>query len=182
MKLVIWNGKKDLHSLIFILLVLAFLFFPDSEESPKRVTTFIHTVFQGDRIILNGHEIYTGNDYVYSHHQYLGGVTVNKVLSGYRGIDWSYNLSFDEGSERRIGDIATMCSHLKNNCETIRFDRFIGVNVATYIEARNSILNWTIYYNSNCDVYPSHRGNPFDQRYLNMVKRFFNDNCQPTNS
>ncbi len=182
MKLVFWNGKKDLHSLIFLLVFIAFLISPLSGKLPKGAATYFQTVFQGDGTTLNGYKIYTGNDYIYRHHEFLGGVTVQKVSSGFQGFDWSYSLSFDEGTSREIGNVASICESPKSKCETITFDNFIGVNTATYIEVINKIYNRTVYYNPNCDVFVSHTGNPFDQIYLNMVKRFFNDNCQQSNS
>jgi hypothetical protein len=56
------------------------------------------------------------------------------------------------------------------------------MTLGTYINVNDEIINRTLYYNPECDVFISHIGDPFNQIYLDMVKGFFNDNCPPIRS
>jgi len=177
-KLVLYRNKKEVWILVVSLGLIALLNSPIADKAPL----FLMIAYQGDGTTLNGYKIHTGFDYIFNHDEYLGGVSVQKVASNFKAIDWSYYLKFEEGTSKEIEQISAMCKRPISNCETISFDNFVGVNVGTYIEVNDEIINLTVYYNPDCDVFIRHNGNPFDQVYLEMVNRFFNDNCVESNS
>ncbi len=178
LNLILWRKKKEIWTLVALLGFVTLVNLPIVDRFPL----LLHVAFKGGGTTFKEYKIHTGLDYIYHHHEYLGGVSVQKISPGFKQIDRGYYLKFEEGTSKEIKELSLLCERPISTCETIPFDNFIGVTLGTYIEVNDEIINRTIYYNSECDVFISHTGNPFDQIYLDMVTRFFNDSCPSTNS
>lgn len=161
-----------------MLVVAALLNSPLADRAPL----LIQTLYQGSSTSLAGYKIRTGFDYLYHHDQFPGRVSLTRIAPGYKNIDWNFYLIFEQGAKDKVEEIRKMCERPISNCERLSQEKYVGFNLATYIEVNDEIINQTIYFNPKCDVYIYHLGVPFDHRYLDAVERFFDDNCPTTGS
>ncbi len=169
----LYKSKKDLWSLFFILLIVGLLISPYSD----RTTGYIYALYQGDGTEIGGYKIHTGTDYLYHHHEMSGGVSLSKLSKDFGRTEAGYHLTFEEGAKKRSEEITKYCLREGSSCEKISFRNFEGITISNYIEAKDEILNQTFYFSSRCNVHVWHTGAPFDSKYLEAVRKFFDDNC-----
>ena len=174
----LYKKKKELWALVLLAGIAAFFNSPASDSAPG----FIYALSQGTGTELNGYKIHTGLKYIYHHHKYLGGVSLQKISSKFKGTENGYFLSFNEGAKKEFNKLTKLCTREVSSCESISFDGFEGFGLSTYIGTNDEILSKTIYFNHSYSVYISHFGNPFDSKYIEVVERFFNDNRNQSNS
>ena len=169
-----YRNKKELWFLLLLVGLIGFLVSPFSESTPG----FLYALSEGSGTELNGYEIHTGLRYTYHRNEYLGGVSVSKFSSDFKSMENDYHLSFNEGADKEIEKLNDLCSRVLSSCESISFEGYEGIGLSTYIESIDEIINRTVYFNHSCDIYLSHTGTLFDWKYIEIVERFFNDNCK----
>ena len=173
----LYRKKKELWVLVLLVGLVAFFVSPVSDSTPG----FLFALSQGAGTELKGYKIHTGLKYIYHHREYLGGVSLSKISSNFKGIENGYYLTFDEGAKKEINKLTKLCTREISSCESTSFDGYEGIGLSTYIESIDEIINRTIYFNRSCEVFISHMGNPFDSKYIEVVERFFHENCNQSN-
>lgn len=168
-----YKDKKQVLSLLLLVGVSIFIFTPISESTGG----FLYMLLQGTKANYKGYDIYLGLTYVYSEADQFGGPTLQKVGSRFIGLENDYFLSFDEGSRQEVDATKNSCSDVNTTCEEREFNNYLGISAATFIRSNNMTLTKTVYYKPNCEIHISHRGKAFDERYNEVVEKFFSENC-----
>lgn len=142
------------------------------------------TEFQGYKIYLGSSYLYTESEYPYAHNDYEVGVgdsslSIDRIIPGFEGVDDAYWLEVRQGTSELIKALNQGCLEQSNECEFGDRVRYQLIAFTKPYSDPDEKETRNYYYNLNCDVFLTHSSwdHTHDERYLDFVKRFFNNNC-----